>query len=122
MYYNGWMIFAYVVCSIATFVWKSEHLPYPGYLLGWETAAFSLLTLIDISRLMIGYKGNRTRSVAALAVFLLLCIPVAIGCAYFIDWQTYIVRLDLIIFSIAIGFTGIEFILGLVTLISFASG
>lgn len=66
LYYNGWMIFAYVCCTIATFVWKSERMPYPGFLLGWESAAFALLALIDICRVALGSKGNRTRSVGAL--------------------------------------------------------
>lgn len=49
---------------------------------------------------------------------MLTCVFLCKICHYM---QTYIVRLDLIIFSAAIGFTSIEFLLGIITVISFAT-
>jgi len=92
IHYNWWVIFAYVIVSIATFIYKgtlfengasclshdARHLyishmwllyytgtqfPYPTYLIGWEGSALALLMIIDIARLAIATKGNKSRNI-----------------------------------------------------------
>jgi ABC-type thiamin/hydroxymethylpyrimidine transport system permease subunit len=52
---------------------------------------------------------------------LLLSVVVIIGNVYFLEWQTYVLRIDLILHSLSLGVVAMEFILGIFCVISFAS-
>lgn len=87
IYYNQYVIFMYAIIMIIGFIYKSDVLPYPSDLLGWECTAFVMFLIIDVCRLFIGSKGNRTRNVVTTSTFMILTIPVIIGNVFFTQWQ-----------------------------------
>jgi hypothetical protein len=119
IYYHYYLIVAYTIISICTFIYKSAVLPYPSSLIGWEVCVMVFLIIVDVSRLSLGEGGNKTRQVWPLGTFLLLSVPVAIGCAFLFAWQTYVLRIDAIIYIITLVFTCLEGLIGTLTFFSF---
>jgi hypothetical protein len=76
--------------------------PYPRDILGAEAATLSFLAVIDAGRMALGHKGNLTQSRLPLLLFVLLCCPVLLGHIFFLEFQTYVMRLDQIINVIAL--------------------
>lgn len=100
-------LFAQVVCLI----YKAVVFPYPSSLLAAEATALSFLALIDAGRLALGHKGNLTQSRLPLILFIMLCAPVILGHVFFLQYQTYVMRLDQIINGIALVFVSAEVLL-----------
>jgi len=86
--------FLYFLLAILTFLYKVVKYPYPRSILGWETAALSILAIVEISRLLVGNSGNLTRSVRSLLLFFLLNLPCIAALVYFMLYETYVLRLD----------------------------
>lgn len=87
LYYNQYIVAAYFIIMVIGFIYKADFLPYSSSLLGWECTAFAMFFLIDLTRLFLGSKGNRTRNVVTLATFLLLTVPIILGNVFFTQWQ-----------------------------------
>jgi len=67
-----------------------------------------------------GYKGNLTEHVLTVAVSLIFTITSLFGFLYLLLWQTYVLRIDVILNSIEIVFIGLEVIFGIICIIVFA--
>jgi len=106
-----------VVCLI----YKAVVFPYPRAILGAEAATLSFLAVIDAGRMALGHKGNLTQSRLPLLLFVLLCCPVIIGHVFFLEFQTYVMRLDQIINIIALIFVCAETLLAFFIVIAVLS-
>lgn len=65
-------------------------------------------------------KGNKTEQIPPLFWSLLLSISVITANAYYIDMQTYVMRVDVILNVVSLSFVGLEFILSLIAMIYFS--
>ena len=69
---------------------------------------------------LLGKRGNLTEQTLSVVWSLLISIVSLFGCIYLILWQTYVLRLEVVICAIQLGFIGIEMIFGIISAISFA--
>lgn len=67
-----------------------------------------------------GKKGNLTERPQPVGLSLALSIPSIVGCVFLLIWQTYVLRVELILVSVQLSLIGLEFFLGLVAIILFS--
>lgn len=65
-------------------------------------------------------KGNLTERIVGVVISILLSIPAVLGALYLILWQTYVLRVDVILAAIQAAFIGLELVFGIVSMINFA--
>ena len=122
-FFNGWYDVAYTVAMSSLFAWKGSTLPYPDELrpmLGLEVAIVYLLAIIEWARLFLGTKGNKTEQAGPLVMSFVLALPALVANVYFLRLQIYVTRADLVLNGISIAFLGLEMLLSLLTIITFA--
>jgi hypothetical protein len=119
MYFNAWYAFIFYILNYVLFIYKSLALPYPQNYLGGEVAGIVLMMLLEMTRLPLGYRGNKTEQSAPTLLFCLLTIGLGVGCAYFVALQTFVLFVDLILNGIYFVFLGLEIVLALFAAFSF---
>lgn len=56
----------------------------------------------------------------AVIMSIVISIPSLLGTIYLLIWQTYVLRIDVILSAIQITFIGLEFVFAIVSVITFA--
>lgn len=67
-----------------------------------------------------GQKGNLTERSLAVAICLVFSVVSAIGAIYFLLWQTYVLRSEVILVAIELVFIGFEVIFSIISMVTFA--
>ncbi|XP_066265366.1 transmembrane protein 216-like [Branchiostoma lanceolatum] len=119
-YLNGWYFGFFWIAEALIFVYKGEVLPFPSTNLASEIVLLFLLGIIEVIRLFFGSKGNLTERIISMVVSILLCLPVLFTVLFFLLWQTYVLRAEVILCAILLVFLGLELILGVAAMVSFA--
>jgi len=70
--------------------------------------------------LIVARKGNLTEKIVGVIVSILLSVPAILGAIFYLYWQTYVTRADVILASIQLAFVGLELLFGIVSMITFA--
>lgn len=65
-------------------------------------------------------KGNLTERIVGVLVSIVLSIPAVVGALYLILWQTYVLRIDVILAAIQVVLIGLELVFGIISMITFA--
>jgi len=112
LYFNMWWSPVWLISTLILLAYKGLTLPYPPNTYGAELIFIIALEFIDFFRIFIGTKGNKTLHLGSIIFFLLLTAVVVMGCVYFMLWQVYVMRLDVVMNSIEITFAGAEFLVG----------
>ncbi|XP_065058268.1 transmembrane protein 216-like isoform X2 [Rhopilema esculentum] len=88
-------------------------LPFPnqGGILALEIILLFLLAALESLRLFFGYKGNLAERKISLIYSIFLAVPVIFCQLYLILWQTYVLRIEIVICAVALVFIGFEIIL-----------
>ena len=87
------------------FIYKALVLPYEPASLALEVILlFVVLAFLHAAHTYMSIKGNLTFRYLALGVGLALVIPDFVGDLYFTLWQTYVLRVEIIVFSIDLCF------------------
>mmetsp|Transcript_43498 Transcript_43498/g.85152 ORF Transcript_43498/g.85152 Transcript_43498/m.85152 type:complete len:162 (-) Transcript_43498:51-536(-) len=120
LYYHFYFWAVYALVTTFTFIYKVAVLPYPRDIFNWEVSTFVFLVIIDISRLLLASKGNKTQHRTALIISCALCGPVITGNVFFLELQTYILRLDYIVNLFGLIASSCELVLSIFTIISFS--
>lgn len=89
---------------------------YPGHYLGWDITIDFLYAIVEGTRLLLASKANKTASVYATIWSLVLGVPILVAHSYLITLQTYVLRVDVVLNSIAFILVGLEMIIGSLTL------
>ncbi|CAF1108809.1 unnamed protein product [Didymodactylos carnosus] len=105
------------VIEIICFVFKRYNLIYPTNAFGIELSMTFLLILNEFVRQFFGIKGNLTQRVSLLIIFLIFNACCALGFVFFLIWQSYVQRVEIILSSIALLFILTETIFTIVTII-----
>jgi transmembrane protein 216 len=121
LYFNGWFSWCYFIFEAALFVYKKYHFYYPANLIAWEASMLVMMGVMEVSRLFLASKGNKTESMRPMLWATILTTPVIIGYVWFVRLQTYVLRLEIIMASIGLVFVGLEFFLGLLMTYVFMS-
>eukprot|EP00164_Ancoracysta_twista_P002961 GFYU01003943.1.p1 GENE.GFYU01003943.1~~GFYU01003943.1.p1 ORF type:complete len:169 (-),score=19.14 GFYU01003943.1:448-903(-) len=119
IYFDRYYNYLFFLVNVAIFVWKGQRLPYPDNTLGWEIVILFLYTATNSARLFLGSMGNKTEETLPMAFFILLSLLSIVGNIYYLQLQTFVLRFDVLLNSIALFFIGVEIVLGIVTTIRF---
>ena len=120
--YFGWQFeIFFSLLNIGLFTFKAVEYYYPSEWLGWDLTSIFLYLGFESLRLMLLSKGNKTASVLPVSVGLILSGCIAALHGYYLNSQTYILRVDIVINAIGIALVIAESILGAVQLITFSS-
>mmetsp|Transcript_10297 Transcript_10297/g.16541 ORF Transcript_10297/g.16541 Transcript_10297/m.16541 type:complete len:150 (+) Transcript_10297:69-518(+) len=119
MYLNRFYLLLLFVLSVITFAYKDWKFPYPENYLGLEIATLVFYFFEEIGRLFIGTHANKTENPKNMALFTLLAIGALMLNVYFMNWQTFVLKIDLISHSIAVGMIALQVLLGAFYMLAF---
>uniref|UniRef100_A0A0B7A0W5 Transmembrane protein 216 n=1 Tax=Arion vulgaris TaxID=1028688 RepID=A0A0B7A0W5_9EUPU len=120
LYLNGWYFAFFFVCEILLFVFKGQTLPYASNVLAAEIILLFILAIVEALRLFFGRKGNLTEQIVGVLVCLILSVPTVFGVLFYLLWQTYVLRVEIILTAIQLVFIGMELIFSIISIITFA--
>ena len=145
LYLNQWYLLFWIIVEALCFVFKGQTLPFASSVLGGEIALFIILFFVDLFRIYFGTKGNLTERNVGILISIIISIPcigglciqivkvkmnyhiikvsfffVFKGFLYFLLWQHYVLRIELIINAIQLVFLALEVVLKIIALIVFA--
>ena len=120
LYCNAYY-FAFMFFMLAgLLIYKDRILPYPRHYLGIEWTLLILLVGIEAGRNFFGQKGNLTEQMVPVVFSLVLSVPALVGALYFLLWQTYVLRVEVIVTGIQLAFILLEIIFGVIAVATFA--
>ena len=119
IFFNWHYMVFFFLLNLALFTYKSINFYYPSDYLGWDITIDFLYAIIESCRLLLKSKANKTSQLGGMFWALLLGAPIITAHSYFIALQTYVLRVDLVINSIALVIVGIEMILGIIAYTAF---
>eukprot|EP00112_Aurelia_sp_Birch-Aquarium-sp1_P007392 Seg1804.6 transcript_id=Seg1804.6/GoldUCD/mRNA.D3Y31 product="Transmembrane protein 216" protein_id=Seg1804.6/GoldUCD/D3Y31 len=113
MFLNVYYFIFFWFCELLVYIYKGSILPYPnqGGILALEIILLFLLAALESLRVFFGYKGNLAERKISLVYSIILSIPVIVALLYLILWQTYVLRIEIILCSLVLIFVGFEVIL-----------
>lgn len=119
MYFGGWWDVLFWVISILVFVYKGVTLPYPQHRFAAEFAIQWLFLLVEPSRLFLGSKGNKTEQSAPLLFSILLSLPMVAFFVYYLKFQTYVLKLEVLLHAISLALCCLQVLLGTLAALRF---
>lgn len=133
-------------CGVETLLilYKFIILPYPPRILVGELVLLAFLAIVEALRIYNGWRANLTENTKVMAMSVVLLIPGVLGIIYFLIWQvitfsyrkapvestttvgflfqTYILRIEMILCCVQLTIQGLEFIFAMICIISFYGG
>ncbi|XP_037068149.1 transmembrane protein 216-like [Pollicipes pollicipes] len=119
-YLHGWYTAGYVLLTLLLLLWKRSVLPYPAINLASELALVLLLAAAEAARLFLSRRGNLTQRALPLGVAALLTVPAALAVCYFLLWQTYVLRLEVVLCATQLCFMAAETVCAVICMVAFA--
>ncbi|XP_057706687.1 transmembrane protein 216 [Corythoichthys intestinalis] len=120
LYLNCWYFGAFFLADVLMFVYKGLLLPYPTNNLILDVALLVLFLGLESLRVFYGWKGNLCEHAGTTILSLLLLLPCVTLCVYFLLLQTFVLRLEFLLCSVLLCFYGLQFLLSVLALSSFA--
>mmetsp|Transcript_1368 Transcript_1368/g.2959 ORF Transcript_1368/g.2959 Transcript_1368/m.2959 type:complete len:145 (-) Transcript_1368:120-554(-) len=111
----------FFLATVAIQIWKGVELPYPRARYGPEFVLIFAFIFIEIMRLSLGSRGNKTENIATLILFLVLSLFSVLANLFLIIWQTYVLRLDLILNLVGIVLIVLQFLCSVWAIVRFGS-
>ncbi|KAE8607212.1 hypothetical protein XENTR_v10011082 [Xenopus tropicalis] len=109
----------YFLATLLMIIYKSQVFSYPGSNLALDLCLLFLMGILEPVRLYLGTQGNLAEEEIPLGSSLLVTVGNIFLAIYFLVWQTYILRADLIINIILLVIYGLEVILEVLTVAAF---
>lgn len=119
LYLNSFYFSMFALCEFGMGILKAVNLPYPTGTLVSEFLLLLFLCCIEYERIFMGRKGNLTERSFAVLVSIGLTIPSIFGIMYFLTWQTYVLRLEVVLCAIQLTLQGLESAFALLCLVAF---
>lgn len=121
LFLNIWYAMVFCVAELLLYVYKGTLLPYPdtARTLAIEIIIIFLLAFIEGVRIFLGYKGNLAERTMALVFSVVLGIPVLFIDLFILLWQTYVLRIEVVLVSVALAFLGFEMIFSFAAIFTF---
>ncbi|KAL1286286.1 Transmembrane protein [Trichinella pseudospiralis] len=116
---NKWYTWSFFITEISVFIYKGITLLYSWQTLISDVLLLILLLIMELFRNMLARNGNLMESFAYIAVSVFLGIACLLAYVYFFYFQTYVIKLETVIISIALLFIALELAFSVVTMIVF---
>lgn len=105
------------ILEIVLFIFKYYHLVYATNAFGLEFTVVFILSFNDFLRQFFGLKGNLMLQTNLLIFSIVYGVFCAIGFVFFLLWQSYIQRVEILLSGISLTLILIEVLLSMITLI-----
>lgn len=119
LYLHYYYFSMFVVAEFIINVYKIITLPFEHGILLTEILIYIFLMLLEYMRIFFGRKGNLTRKENSIVVSIILTLPSGLGMLYILLWQSYVLRLEVILCSIQLFLQFIEFVCSILCFTSF---
>ncbi|XP_025099290.1 transmembrane protein 216-like isoform X2 [Pomacea canaliculata] len=120
LYLNSWYFAFFVSCELLIFVYKGETLPFGSGVLAAEIILIFLMVGIESFRIFFGKKGNLMEQITGMVISILLSVPALFGAVFLLLWQTYVLRIEIILSGVQLALICVELIFGIISIITFA--
>ncbi|XP_054054738.1 transmembrane protein 80 isoform X2 [Rissa tridactyla] len=100
---------------------RGEVFSYPDDFLAPDLALLFVMAILEVLRLYLGSKGNLTEEEAPLGLSLVMTVGSVILSVYFLVWQTYVLKADVILNALLLFTYGLESLLKVVAIAAFVS-
>ncbi|KFP20704.1 Transmembrane protein 80, partial [Egretta garzetta] len=126
-YVNGIYYIFYFLATLTMIVYKSQVFSYPDDFLGPDLALLFIMAILEVLRLYLafcflrGSNGNLTEEEAPLGLSLVITVGSVILSVYFLVWQTYVLKADVIINAVLLFMYGLESVLKVIAIAAFVS-
>ncbi|KAL1131328.1 hypothetical protein AAG570_010946 [Ranatra chinensis] len=117
-YFGGCYFWLFAAVVGLVYIYKVFSLPYPSGGLAVEVVIYASLVAVETVRLFAARKGNLTDRWIPLVACLILSCPSILGVLYFLLWQTYVLRLEVVLVYIQLAFETATFLLSLLRIIT----
>ncbi|XP_019402859.1 PREDICTED: transmembrane protein 80-like isoform X2 [Crocodylus porosus] len=121
LYLNGIYYIFYFLATLLMIIYKSQVFSYPDNFLALDLALLLIMAILEAIRLYLGTKGNLTEEEASLGVSLVITVGSVILSVYFLVWETYVLKADVIINTILLVMYGLEAILQIIAVAAFVN-
>ncbi|XP_043484660.1 transmembrane protein 216-like [Leptopilina heterotoma] len=119
MYLNSFYFGMFATCELCMGIYKAANLPSPGTnKLLIEFALLLFLLSTEAGRIYLGRKGNLMERGLLFLLAIALTVPSSFVTLYFLLWQHYTLRLEVILCSIQIALLTSELIIAVLCLVS----
>lgn len=119
MYLNSFYFGMFAVCELGIGLFKVANLPTPSA--SKTLTEFALLLFLiatEGGRIYLGRKGNLTERGTPILIGIALTVPSSLATLYFLLWQNYVLKLELILCSIQLVLLASEVVLAIMCLIA----
>jgi hypothetical protein len=118
---NRWSLLVWLLVESLSFVYKNATIIYPNQgLIAGEIILMLSVFFVDLFRILLGSISNRTENILLSAITIILTIAVFFGYLYFVAWQLFVIRAELIMTIIALVFTGSGIVFLILCIVFFA--
>lgn len=114
--HRHYIIFWFIL-EILLFIFKYYHVPYASNAFGIEIAMIFMLCSNEFVRQFYAIKGNLTLKTNHLIISIIWGVFCIIGYVFFLVWQSYIQRAEILLSAIGLTLIGLEMLLSLITII-----
>ncbi|XP_064019351.1 transmembrane protein 80 isoform X1 [Pogoniulus pusillus] len=121
LYVNGVYYIFYFLATLMMIVYKSQVFSYPDDFLAPDLVVLFVMAILEVPRLYLGSKGNLTEEEAPLGLSLVLTLGSVVLAVYFLAWQTYVLRADVILNALLLSTYGLESGLKVMAIAAFVS-
>ncbi|XP_034978096.1 transmembrane protein 80 [Zootoca vivipara] len=111
----------YFLATLMMIIYKSQVFTYPDDFLALDLILLFIMAVLEAIRLYFGTKGNLTEEEYPLGISLVITAGSIILSIYFLVWQTYVLRADVIINVVLLVTCGLEAILQVIAIAAFVS-
>lgn len=122
LYLGSYYFGCYICIETLLLIYKSIILPYKSLTLFSEFLLLGGMVVIESCRILSAWKGNLTENVSSIAISLVLFVPAVLICLYVLVFQSYVLRLEVILSSIYLTIQGLQLIFSLVCVATFYRG
>jgi len=118
---NRWVVLFWVLVESVSFVYKNATIIYPdqGQVAG-EIILMLCVFFVDLLRILLSSISNRIENILLSAITIILTIAIFFGYLYFIVWQLFVIRAELIMTIITLVFTGSGILFLILCIVFFA--
>ncbi|XP_014467182.1 PREDICTED: transmembrane protein 216-like [Dinoponera quadriceps] len=119
MYLNSFYFGMFAVCEFGMGLFKAANLPSPGTNKTLtEFAILFFLIVTEAGRIYLGRRGNLTERGLPILIGIVLTVPSSLATLYFLLWQYYVLRLEVILCCIQLALLASEVVISVMCIIA----
>ncbi|NWR60699.1 TMM80 protein, partial [Bucorvus abyssinicus] len=119
LYANGLYFIFYFLATLTMIVYKSQVFSYPEEFLAPDLTLLLVMAVLEALRLHLGSEGNLTEEEAPLGLSLAVTVGSVILSVYFLVWQTYVLKADVILNAVLLLTYGLVSVLKVMAIAAF---